>query len=126
MGTAVRAIEIVEPAIVGYEKTYSTEKRRIYCDVAPAQTVAALAQAAADKTPTRSRSISRYCWLLYARAFALVDVGKLPEGEAAFTPSRRARPFNSRYVFELANTRRTTHRFDLARKDMRRRLRSPT
>jgi tetratricopeptide (TPR) repeat protein len=112
-GQPAKAIEIVEPAIAAYEKTYSTEKRRIYCDVAPAQTIAALAQAAADKTDAVALD-STYCSLLYAKAFALVDIGNLAEGETAFSRLVELAPFNSRYVFELANTRRTTHRFDLA------------
>ena len=112
-GQPAKALETVAPAVTEYERAYAGEKRRIYCGISPTQTVAALARAANDKMSAVAVG-EGYCTALYLRAFALVDVGQVSEAELGFLRLVELAPFNARYVYELANIRRMTKRYDLA------------
>ena len=110
-GQPAKALETVSPAVTEYERAYAGEKRRIYCGISSTQTLAALMRAANDKMSAVAVG-EGYCTALYLRAFALVDVGQVSEAEVGFLRLVELAPFNARYVYELANIRRMTRRYE--------------
>ena len=114
-GRADDALATVTPVVEAYQHGYASEKQRLYCDITPVQTVASLTEAARDKTSAIAVNPD-LCLAHYVRGYALVDLGRIVEAQAEFEQLVAMAPFNARYVYELANTRRMQKQYDLAMK----------
>jgi tetratricopeptide (TPR) repeat protein len=107
------ALDDIAPVVAAQERRYATEKRRIYCNMTLTQTLSSMGKAAVDKVDAVAVD-SDLCRALYLQGFALVDLGRMQEAEAVFERLVKLAPFNARYVYELANVRRTQKKYDEA------------
>ena len=114
-GRADDTLAAITPVIEAYQHGYADEKRRIYCNITPAQTLASLVEAAHDKVDAVAVG-ENLCLAHYIRGYALVDLGRLAEAQAEFEGLVAMAPYNARYVFELANAHRMQKQYDVAMK----------
>ena len=100
-----KAIDLVEPLIAADEQMIAKERRRVYCGMSTTETVGYMLLAASDKKD--AVAVDRgVCDALFAKAFALVDLNRTAEAQAAFKHLLELAPSHSQYAAELANTYR--------------------
>lgn len=95
-----RAVELMKPLLVDFEKRYAGEKRHIFCAVNASQSKAYMSDAAATKQEAVAIEPD-WCRAQYIRGYALVDLGKTDDALAAFQRLTELAPKNSRYLNEL-------------------------
>lgn len=95
-----RALDLVQPLLVNFERLYASEKRQIYCAVNSVQSLAYMAEAAAAKREAVAIEPA-WCRAQYIRAFALVDLKRLDEAREGYQRLVAYAPQNSRYLNEL-------------------------
>lgn len=96
-----KAVELMRPVLADFEKQYAAEKRDIFCAVTPEQSSRYLADAA--KANRAAVTIDAgWCRAQYVTGYALIDLERLPEAQAAFERLVRFAPQNARYLNELA------------------------
>jgi tetratricopeptide (TPR) repeat protein len=101
-GDPARALALVEPVLADYDKAYAGEKRRIYCGQTTEQTVMYMALAVSAPNKRDAVAINPgWCTTQYVRAFALVDLKRLDEAQAAFERLVEFAPQHARYLNEL-------------------------
>lgn len=96
-----RAMDIVEPILAGYEKDFAAERRHIYCSETPEQEGYYLTTAEGGSDNVRLVD-PEWCRAQYIRAFALVDLKRLDEAQAAFERLVGYAPQHARYLNEWA------------------------
>ena len=97
-GLVNEAVRLLSAA--DFEREYAGEKRDIFCAVTPQQSSRYLADAAKANRPAVSID-SGWCRAQYVNGYALIDLNRLPEAQAAFERLVRLAPRNARYLNEL-------------------------
>lgn len=95
-----KAVELMRPVLADFEKRYADEKRDIFCAVTPEQSARYLDDAAKANRPAVAIA-SDWCRAQYVTGYALIDLNRLPEAQAAFERLVRYAPQHSRYLNEL-------------------------
>lgn len=101
-GNPADAVATLAPILDEYEKFYAGEKRRIFCAEKPEQTITYMTLAVS--LPGKKDAIAinpGWCAAQFVRAFALVDLKKLDEAQAAFEKLIEFAPQHARYLNEL-------------------------
>jgi|GEM_PF-1030431 len=96
-----KAVELMRPVLADFERQYAGEKRDIFCAVTPEQKSRYLSDAEKANRPAVTIEPG-WCRAQYVTGYALIDLDKLPEAQAAFERLVRYAPQNSRYLNELA------------------------
>ena len=99
-GQPQRAVTLMQPVLAQFDQRFATEKRQIYCSITPEQTLAYLAMAAKAKRDAIAIE-QGWCRAQYINAFALVDLKRMADAEAAFRKLTEYAPLNARYLSEL-------------------------
>lgn len=96
-----KAVELMRPVLADFERQYAGEKRDIFCAVTPEQKSRYLADAAKANRDAVAIDAG-WCRAQYVTGYALIDLERLPEAQAAFERLVRFAPQNARYLNELA------------------------
>ena len=99
-GKAEEAVDIIDPYLAGYEKTYAGEKRLIFCADGAEEAILAMgvAQAAGKDAIVID---SGWCFALWAKGYALVDLHRVAEALPYLERAVAMMPFNAQYLCEL-------------------------
>jgi Tfp pilus assembly protein PilF len=100
-GDPARAVATIDPVLAGFEKDFSGEKRHIFCSETPEQEGYYLTTAEGGADNVRLVPAS-WCEAQYIKAFAMVDLKRLDDAQAAFERLVAYAPKNARYINELA------------------------
>ncbi|MDO7842680.1 tetratricopeptide repeat protein [Sphingomonas immobilis] len=100
-GKPEAALPILDASLAGFAKDYAGEKRRIYCGNAPTETIVYMLGAAKDKADAVAIKPD-WCEALFLKAFALVDLGRLPEARTLLERAVAMAPMHAHYLNELA------------------------
>lgn len=113
-GKAGDAIDILDPILADYEKSYADEKRTLYCaeDDAEAQLYEDAAKAS-GKTDTLVID-QGWCFALWAKGYALVDIHKIPDGLPFLERAVAMAPYRAQYLSELGNAYQELKQWDKA------------
>ncbi|MBS0478037.1 MAG: tetratricopeptide repeat protein [Proteobacteria bacterium] len=95
-----KAVELMRPVLADFERRYAGEKRDIFCALTPEQSSRYLADAAKANRPAMTIEPG-WCQAQYVTGYALIDLERLPEAQAAFERLVKLAPQNSRYLNEL-------------------------
>ena len=99
-GDPARALAVIDPVIADFEKQFAGEKRHIFCSETPEQEGYYLTTAEGGADNARLVPV-KWCDAQYVKAFALVDLKRLDEGQAAFERLVGYAPKHARYLNEL-------------------------
>jgi tetratricopeptide (TPR) repeat protein len=94
------AIERCDKVITAFKARYGNSKQKITCGRTSAEVLGSLLQAAADKNNAIGLS-STWADAYYMKAYALQDLGRLPEAKTNVQRALAMSPFNSQYRSEL-------------------------
>ena len=97
---AARALAILEPLIAEYDASFSKKAIDVYCTEGPADTLKALAGAAVAHRDAIAVA-STWCYALWAKGFALVELGRLEEAVAPLERAVAMMPDMPRFHSEL-------------------------
>lgn len=94
--------QYLDPILARYEAAFANDKRQIYSVRSTAETLMYMMMAAGEK---RGAIALDATWgdTLYAKAFAMVDLGKHDEARRIYEKAVAMAPFNARYISELGN-----------------------
>jgi hypothetical protein len=96
------ALDLIDPMLARFEKTYADEKRLIFC--AESTEEALLVSSAAQDTGKDVLVIdSDWCYALWAKGYALVDIHRVAEAVPYLERSVAMMPFNAQFMCELGN-----------------------
>ena len=98
-----KAMALMRPVLAGFERQYAGEKRQIYCAVTPEQAAAYRADAARANRDAVTID-DDWCRAQYVNGYALIDLQRYAEAQAAFERLVGFAPQSSRYLNELAYT----------------------
>ncbi|WP_010186391.1 tetratricopeptide repeat protein [Sphingomonas sp. PAMC 26605] len=99
------ALDTVGPVIAAFEKAQSGEKRRLFCGMTTAQTIAYMGLAASQKQNAVALAPD-YCDALFVKGYALVDLGRLPEARATYQRLVELAPMHAHFLAELGQSYR--------------------
>jgi tetratricopeptide (TPR) repeat protein len=94
------AIERCDRVITAFKARYGSSKQRIYCGRTSAETLGGLLHATVEKNNAIALS-STWADAYYMKAYALQDLGRLPEAKSNVQIALAMSPFNSQYRSEL-------------------------
>jgi tetratricopeptide (TPR) repeat protein len=95
----VAAIEQCDKVTAAFKAAYDGDKRKIYCARTSEESVLLLLQAAADKKDAVALS-SVWSDAYFLKSYALQDLGRIGDAQAAIRLALALSPFNSRYLSE--------------------------
>lgn len=99
------ALARIEPVVAAYTAAHANEKRKLYCGMSTAQTLAYMAAAAGEKRDAVALTPG-YCDALYVKGFALVDLKRVAEARAVYEQLVALAPMNAHFLSELGQTYR--------------------
>jgi tetratricopeptide (TPR) repeat protein len=94
------AIERCDKVITAFKARYGNSKQKVTCGRTSAEVLGSLLQAAAEKNNAIALS-STWADAYYMKAYALQDLGRLPEAKSNVQLALAMSPFNSQYRSEL-------------------------
>jgi len=94
------AIEKCDQVIASFAARYGNSEKKIYCARTSAETLGGLLKAAVDKTNAIALSPT-WSDAYYVKAYALQDLGRLPDAKTNVQLAMALSPFNSQYQSEL-------------------------
>ena len=94
------AIERCDKVIAAFKARYGGSKQKVYCGRTSAETLGSLLQATVEKNNAIALS-STWADAYYMKAYALQDLGRLPEAKSNVQIALAMSPFNSQYRSEL-------------------------
>jgi len=94
------AIEKCDQVIASFGARYGSSEQKIYCARTSAETLGGLLKAAVDKTNAIALSPT-WADAYYVKAYALQDLGRLPDAKTNVQLAMALSPFNSQYQSEL-------------------------
>lgn len=100
---------ILDPLIADEDKLYANQKdRQVFCGSSPTETLYYLVKAAADK---KSAVVvdGTLCSALFMRAFAEVDLNRVPAAEADLTRAVELSPNNAHFLSEMGQLQARKH-----------------
>ena len=83
------------------ETAYAHSKKRIYCATSPAEALMYMTAAVADHVDAQVLSKPTWAMAYYLKAYALEDLGNLPDAESSLLQALKLSPSNSHYRSEL-------------------------
>lgn len=104
-GQPQAALDTVGPVIAAFEKAQAGEKRRLFCGMSTAQTIAYMGLAASQKQSAVALAPD-YCDALFVKGYALVDLGRLPEARATYEKLVALAPMHAHFLAELGQSYR--------------------
>ncbi|WP_025560537.1 tetratricopeptide repeat protein [Sphingomonas sp. UNC305MFCol5.2] len=107
------AIAILQPLLADYEKIYAGEKRRIYCNQTPKQTMIHLLEA----TLTKQDAIAiepGWCTALWAQGFALIDLKQVDAAVPFLERAVSLAPAHPHYLSELGYAYQAQRKWQLS------------
>ncbi len=101
-GNPEEAIPYFDKAAAGYEARHRDGKAKIYCARTSTESLAYMVRAAAAKTEAVVYSAD-WAYAYYVKAYALVDLGQIPEAKRQLERALELSPENSQFLSELGH-----------------------
>jgi tetratricopeptide (TPR) repeat protein len=98
------AIAFFEKVIAYYESRYEGGPARIYCASNQAETIFYLAKHASQNSKTDAKVVRFWCNAQFLKGYALVELGRIEDAQAAIRAAIALSPANSQYLSELGST----------------------
>ena len=113
-GKAADAIDILDPILADYERSYADEKRTLYC--AEDDSEAQLYEDAAKASGKTDYLVidQGWCFALWAKGYALVDIHKIRDGLPFLERAVAMAPYRAQYLSELGNAYQELRQWDKA------------
>ena len=112
-GRPEQALTTIEPALAAYERQYAGERRQLYCSYSPAETLAELAAAPADKQ-TAVALPSGWCDALFIKGYALADLKRFAEARPLLERAVAMAPLHAHFLNELGYVYQQQHDWQLS------------
>ena len=96
------AVAQCDKVISAFKAHYGNERRKIYCGNTSAEVLGSLLEAAVKK---QNAIVLSPTWAnaYFVKGYALLELGRIPEGKAAITNAVALSPTNSHYLNELGH-----------------------
>ena len=101
------ALDTIEPVISAYQASLSGEKRRLYCGLSGAETIAYLGLPLRG-APGSVALAPGYCDALFLKGFALIDLNRVAEARTIYGQVIALAPFHAHFYAELGQSYRLT------------------
>lgn len=113
-GRAAEAIEILDPIIARHDKRHADDPRLYFCADTVEESI--LLAAIAEETGKESVIVvgSPLCFALWAKGYALVELGRIPEALPYLERATAMAPLNSQYLSELGHVYQELKQWDKA------------
>jgi tetratricopeptide (TPR) repeat protein len=101
---AIEAIQQFDKVIASYEDRVRNDKAQVFCARTVAETLMYLTEAANAKTgDAKVMSTPNWAYAYYLKAYALLELGRIPEAKSNLERALALSPRNSQFLSELGN-----------------------